>query len=473
MTPAWLVAVPATPKLEWSQSALKEDGTYHLLKKMPPYALQGMPAPRKGARLTIDRSARHQSILGFGGAFTEAAALNWRSLSKPDQTEVIRRYFASPSEGGLGYTVGRVPINSCDFGPGDALRTYSFDNVTGDVDLAHFDDSVSHDVASGMIPMILAAQTAIKAAGGELRLFASPWSPPACMKLPVNGVRSMVLTAKPNGLDPSMQRPYAKYFSRFISAYKAKGIPMWGVTVQNEAEAADVGWEKCVWTPEFQAQFVKEHLAPVLREEQPGVKIIGFDHNKDHVALWAKELYKDAETRAAFDGIGVHWYGGLNTYNLDNTHLMAPDKFILATEACNCPGVVYRDATREWWQRAEHLGMDILEDLLHWCTGWVDWNLVLDVTGGPNHLGNRCDANIIADPDNRKGHGTVVLQASYYYMGHFSRWLPAGSVRVGITNHVVEQKVLGADDVANSQPLVFMPCSGSALQSSTLMDACS
>ena len=125
----------SAPMLEWSQSRLKKDGSYHLLKEMPSIALKAIPAPREGSRsLTIDRSARYQSILGFGGAFTEAAALNWRSLTQSDQEAVIKRYFASPSEGGLGYTVGRVPINSCDFGPGDALRTYSFDNVTGDVE---------------------------------------------------------------------------------------------------------------------------------------------------------------------------------------------------------------------------------------------------------------------------------------------------------------------------------------------------
>ena len=189
------------------------------------------------------------------------------------------------------------------------------------------------------------------------------------------------------------RQPYAKYFSRFISAYRRHGIDLWGVTVQNEPEAADVGWEKCLWTPQFQAQFVKNHLGPVLRAEQPGVKIIGFDHNKDHVVEWATGLYADPEAAAFFDGIGVHWYGGLNIHNLNNAHQVRPDKFLLATEACNCPGVIYREQLREWWGRAEHIGMDILEDLLHHTVGWTDWNLILDTTGGPNHLGNKYDAN--------------------------------------------------------------------------------
>jgi len=144
----------------------------------------------------------------------------------------------------------------------------------------------------------------------------------------------------------------------------------------------------------------------------------------------------------------VRRYGGLNVHNLNNAHAVAPHKFLLATEACNCPGVVFREQTTEWWQarapprnppwrdaqsyfgpaqfhtrktysdvsattasqRAEHIGMDILEDLLHWTTGWTDWNLILDTTGGPNHLGNRCDANLIADPKNKMGYGTIVMQ---------------------------------------------------------------
>ena len=210
----------------WTQTANLADGV-NLLKPMPPLTLSPMDRPT-GKALIVDRSKQHQEILGFGGAFTEAAALNWRSLSKADQDEVIRLYFSSPEEGGLGYTLGRVPINSCDFGPGDALRTYSFDNVSGDVDLKHFDDSVTHDVESGMIPMILAAQEAVRAAGQKLTMFASPWSPPAWMKLPVDGVRSMVRTATPHGLDPQYQRSYAHYFSRFISAYSRHGIDLWG-----------------------------------------------------------------------------------------------------------------------------------------------------------------------------------------------------------------------------------------------------
>ena len=216
------LAVPgiaAIKPVEWEQTAFRAGGKHDLLKSMPPLTLTASPEVPEKKALVIDRSEIFQEITGFGGAFTEAAAGNWRTLTESDQAEVIKRYFASPEEGGLGYTVGRVPINSCDFGPGEWWRTYSFDDVDGDVSLAHFDTTVSHDVSSGIIPMIQAAQAAIKGAGrGELTLFASPWSPPHWMKLPVADawnashlVRSMLRTALPNGLDPTMQRPCAAY----------------------------------------------------------------------------------------------------------------------------------------------------------------------------------------------------------------------------------------------------------------------
>ena len=104
-----------------------------------------------------------------------------------------------------------------------------------------------------------------------------------------------------------MGQAWAKYFSRFISAYRAHGLHMWGVTVQNEPEAA-VGWEAMLWSPQNMAHFVKAHLGPVLAAEQPGVKILGFDHNKDHVLTWAKTLYADKEAAKYFAGVGVHWY---------------------------------------------------------------------------------------------------------------------------------------------------------------------
>ena len=209
----------------------------------------------------------------------------------------------------------------------------------------------------------------------------------------------------------------------------------------------------------------------------------GYDHNKDHLNVWAKELYSDSEALKYFHGIGVHWYGGLNTHNLEYAHKLAPDKVILATEACNCGGVVFKDGTfadgeltkgdflPAWWSRAEGLALDILEDLRYWAVGWTDWNLVLSPAGGPNHLKNLCDANIILDPEHTVGEETIILQASYYYMGHFSRFFPPGAKRVALKNTVEAHfPPLQPGDVKNYQALLFAPCDGSAVQQWALDD---
>ena len=449
-----------------AQTARFPDGSLHLLKQLPPRPFEPNLKPRQRA-LFLNQQLTHQTIVGFGGAFTEAAAINFQKLDKKHRDKVIQLYFADPQQNGHGYTLGRVPINSCDFSP----KSYSFDDVPNDKNLQHFDDSVQHDVDSGMIPMIQQAQQAIinRGKGLKLSMFASPWSPPAWMKKPVfvNGVmnQSMVTSAQPYCLEHGMEGAWAHYFSKFISAYERHGIEMWGVTVQNEPEAA-VGWEACLWTPETMAEFVKKHLGPRLAKDHPGVKIIGFDHNKDHVVDWARGLYADTEARAFFAGIGVHWYGGLNGHNLNTTHNLAPDKFILGTEACNCGGVVYRSPDLGlWWSRAESLALDILEDLRFWAVGWTDWNLLLDTNGGPNHLNNLCDANIIVDENKSVGNETLIVQASYYFMGHFSRFIPPGSKRIDLVNNVeVKMPSLDAGDVKNGQALLWTPCTGSNVQ---------
>lgn len=495
-TAAAAATAGAVPLTITETSPISADGVPRLLARLPGVELLPMrpkkknskPAPPTTDQITviINSTTTYQTILGFGGAFTEAAAHNWIRLSPRDRAEVMRLYFAKPSEGGHGYTLGRVPINSCDF----SVRPYTFDEVAGDRELEHFDTTVSHDVANGIVPMIQAAQREVaQRGGGALTMFASPWSPPAWMKIPLlpptgargpapsgisiarwweadpKGKRSMILSDVPLCLEAESLGPWAKYFSLWIDAYQRHGIRIWAVTIQNEPMAA-VGWESCLWSANNSAAFVRDHLGPVLAREQPGVLIIGYDHNKDKVAKWAKALYEDPLAAQYVAGVAVHWYGGLKTESLDETHALAPGKFILASEACNCGGVVFEQPdARRWWARAEDLALDILVDLLHWAVGWTDWNLILDITGGPNHAHNLCDANIIADPPNARGHGTLTLQASFYFQGHFSRFIPPGSIRTKLTfDPELPPPAITASDVQNGQSMVFAACDGNAAQ---------
>ena len=133
--------------------------------------------------VTINHSKTFQEIIGFGGAFTEAAALNFHLLNPTLQEQIIESYWG---EDGIGYSMGRVHMNSCDF----SLFTYNFDNVTGDTSLSHFDTNVTHDQRT-MIPLIKRANQTATASGHPIKLFLTPWSPPAWMKIPVNGKQSM------------------------------------------------------------------------------------------------------------------------------------------------------------------------------------------------------------------------------------------------------------------------------------------
>jgi glucosylceramidase len=225
--------------------------------------------------------------------------------------------------------------------------------------------------------------------------------------------------------DPAVHKSWALYLSKFLNAYKDEGIDFWGITPQNEPNSNGV-WETCVYTPEEERDFVKNYLGPMLEDTYPGINIIMLDDDKEHLLRWTKVVLSDPAASKYIQGIGFHWYWMLEDFQrLDQVHQMFPDKFLLPTEACNCPGVAMNN-----WFRGEEYAIDILGDLNHWSVGWVDWNMVLDPFGGPNHGQNFCDAPVIADPST----GVVFYQPTYYVLGHFSRFIPPGSVRVGHTN---------------------------------------
>jgi len=380
------------------------------------------PSDGQAAHLTVDKSKRYQEIIGFGGAFTETAAVNFYKLPADVQGKVAENYFG---EGGIGYTLGRVPINSCDF----SEASYSFDEVKGDYDLLYFDTELTHDEAA-MLPFL---RLAMKTSGHKLRVVASPWSPPKWMKKPIDGIHYMNGSVTPIGLleDAKTKTAWAKYISLWVTSYFEKGVPIWAVTPQNEPEFP-APWEACAWDEVGERDWVADYLGPILRQFHPDLLILAYDHNKDHLFKWANALLDSSTSRAAewIDGMAFHWYTGGNDRFLDGTfgytelnktHHAYPDKLLLATEGCSCPDVWLDD-----WRRAEILAHDVMSDLSNFAQGWIDWNLIVDSKGGFNHLGNMCDAPMIASPDFQNVH----LQPKFYYMGHISKYVPPGSIRI-------------------------------------------
>jgi glucosylceramidase len=346
----------------------------------------------------------YQTIVGFGGAFTEAAAYNFYKLGEENKNKILKAYFDKHE--GNGYNLCRTHINSCDFSLGnyDYVEEY-------DVELKSFNIAREKKY---VIPFIKKAM----AFSNDIKLFASPWSPPAWMK--TNGEMN-------NGgkLKEEFKDVWALYYAKYIKAMKEEGIDIWGITVQNEPEATQV-WDSCRYTAEEERDFVKYHLGPTLyKEGLKHINIIVWDHNRDLLYERAKVILSDKEASKYVWGVGFHWYSGDQFENLKKTHEEFPDKKLLFTEGCQEGGVKLGD-----WNVGERYGHNIIGDLNNYTVGWVDWNLLLDTQGGPNHVGNYCDAPIIVDVEKDE----IYFQSSYYYIGHFSRFIKRGAKRIGFIN---------------------------------------
>jgi glucosylceramidase len=291
--------------------------------------------------------------------------------------------------------------------------------VDGDFELKHFD--ISHDKKT-IIPTIREAMDL----GENVFFFASPWSPPAWMK--TNGKMS-----KGGSLKPECRQVWADYVVKYIKEYEAAGVPIWGITVQNEAKA-EQGWESCFYTAKDERDYVVENLKPALRKDNlDDKKILFWDHNKERVVDRACVTLGDDAARSCFDGVAVHWYSGDHFGALDVFHGLFSDKLIIASEQCTGKG-------KTIYASGEKYAHDIIGDLNNWANAWVDWNMVLDENGDPDHWKDEQHATGVLEEKIWVGEAPIVfdrekgsldIRSSYYYMGHFSKFIRRGAKRIG------------------------------------------
>lgn len=350
----------------------------------------------------VDAATRFQEIEGFGGAFTEAASSTLDQMPKALREKVLDAYF--DPETGLGYTLCRTHINSCDFSCG----YYAYVEKDGDFDLDTFD--IGRDRES-LLPMI---RDALKR-NPHLKIFASPWSPPAWMK--TTGVMN-----RGGKLRPECRQAWAHYYCRYLEAYAKEGVSIWGLTVQNEPEAVQE-WESCIYTGEEERDFVRDYLGPALHKSgHAQVKLMIWDHNRDRIYERARAVYDDPRAAKYVWGTAYHWYCGDHFENLEATHQAFPDKKLLFSEGCHSghPSVF------GVWENGERYARSMILDFKHWAVAWTDWNMVLNQTGGPRHPVSPCAAPVICDPED----GTVHFESSYYYIGHFAKFVKPGARRI-------------------------------------------
>jgi len=379
-------------------------------------ALSFQPAPQPVETqvcVFVDPSHSFQTLLGIGGALTDASAETFAKLPKAQQQEFLQAYY-SPTAG-IGYTLARTHIGSCDFS--SASYTYIKE---GDKSLKSF--SVKPD-EKYRIPFI---KQAITAAGGKLTMFVSPWTPPAFMKTNHDLLHGGKLL-------PEFRQPWADHYVKFIEAYEKQGIPIWGLSVQNE-EMATQKWESCLYTAEEERDYIKEYLGPTLQKGGMGdKKLIAWDHNRDLLYQRASTVLDDPEAAKYVWGIGYHWYETWTTSGplFDNERRVKetfPNTNLIFTEGCveNFKFDQVND-----WKLGERYGNSMINDFNAGTVGWTDWNVLLDEKGGPNHVGNFCFAPIIADTRT----GKLIYTNAYYYIGHFSKFIRPGAKRVATTTN--------------------------------------
>ena len=356
----------------------------------------------------VNPDKKFQTFLGIGGAITDASAEVFSKLPPNKQKELLNAYYNK--ESGIGYTLARTNIHSCDF----SSESYTYIEE-GDKELKSFD--IKHD-KQFRIPLL---KKATEIAGGNLTLYVSPWSPPAFMK----SNKSMLKGGK---LLPAYYQSWANYYVKFINSYQKEGIPIWGLTIQNEPMATQT-WESCIYTAEEERDFLKNYLGPTLKKAGlENKKIIVWDHNRDLISQRSSTILDDPEANKYVWGIGFHWYenwsGGAPMYeNVEKVHEMFPNKNLLFTEGCS---ESFNDKRYQVWSNGEKYGRSMIHDFNNGTVGWTDWNILLDENGGPNHVGNFCFAPIHANTKT----GDLIYTPSYYFIGHFSKFIKAGAKRV-------------------------------------------
>lgn len=349
----------------------------------------------------------YQTVEGFGGAITDSAGYIYSLMNDEQKQEMLNKYFGKE---GLHYKIVRIPIDSCDF----SLEHFEADSDEADETLENF----SFDrVERYIIPLLDAA---IEVYGADLEIMLSPWSPPAYMK--TNGERN-------NGgsLQSKYNKRWAEYICRYIEEYRKRGYNVTKLTMQNEPKAVQP-WDSCVYTAEEERKFLKDYVYPVLvAHNLEDIAIYIWDHNKERAFEWAETII-DAETKDMVKGIAFHWYSGDHFEVLDMIRERFPDKELLLSEAC----IEYRKfAADDYIKNAEKYSHEMIGNFNHGMRTFLDWNIILNEEGGPNHVGNFCDSPFLYDT----GKGKLMESNIYGHIWHFGHFIEPGAVRIGFSKY--------------------------------------
>jgi len=430
-----------------------------------------------GTAIVVYPDSTKQTIDGIGTSFTESSAFVLAHLDPERRLEVMRQIFG---ESGANFTLTRTHIGACDF---TVEGMYSYADQPDDKNLTAF--GIAPDVAGfdpakypgirdagyDLLPMIQEALTIKRGEQDQdLRIIASAWTAPSWMK----DIETWYIPGSPQNnwqgtggsLKPEYISTYADYILRYLDAYESAGVSIWGITPVNEPHGNGGNWESMNFSPESQSDFIKHHLRPRLgKSRHSDVRLLIYDQNRDGLEQWTDVILADPQLSEFVFGVAVHWYSStFKVYEdaFERVHASFPDHAIIHTEGCiddlgkDAPGGIedparfkesdWFDNDAFWWNASatdwaysaswagpgvvdhpiytpvHRYARDIIVSLDHWVTGWVDWNIVLDRDGGPNHVGNYCGAPIMIDTATREVYYTPI----YYILAQFSRTIRPG-----------------------------------------------
>jgi glucosylceramidase len=375
-----------------------------------------------GETIQLDPSKKYQDILGFGGAFTDAACYMLHQLAPAAREQLIHEMF-HPSE--MGLNVCRTCIGASDY----SASLYSFDDGAADPDLTRF--SIEHD-REYILPVLREARKQ----NPDLFLFSSPWSPPGWMKF--NG--TMLGGSMRNHYLPT----YAQYMLKFLQGYAAEGIPIQAVTSQNEVDTDQDGrMPACSWPQEYEIEFVGKHLGPLLERSGVPTKIWLLDHNYN---LWGRvmgELEDDAVRKYA-DGIAWHGYVGTPEM-MSKVHEAYPDARMHWTEGG--PAYTAPDYQTDWCRWGE----TYTSVLRNWCRSITAWNLALDERGKPNIGPFDCGGMVTIHSQTKE----ITRSGQYWGFAHFSRLVRRGARRFDSQSTSKDIQHVGMENTDGRRVLVL------------------
>lgn len=355
----------------------------------------------------------YQEMEGFGGAITDAVGHVYSLMDEAQKKEMIHQYFGKEN---MKYNIVRIPIDSCDF----SVSHYEADSDEKD---EYFEKFSFERVEKSILPVLDAAE---KECGRKLPIMLSPWSPPAYMK--TNGERNHGGTLK-----QEYAKRWAEYICRYIEEYRNRGYLVTMLTMQNEPKAVQP-WDSCVYTPQEQKVFLKEYLYPSLvAHKLEDIEIYLWDHNKERAYEWVREMIDD-ETKDMVAGVALHWYSGDHFEAIRILKEQYPWMKVLTSEACIEYSKFSGVATLKNAQKYAH---DIIGNINEGMNSFLDWNILLNEEGGPNHVGNNCEAPFMFDREKKE----LRQMESAQYLWHFSHFIEPGAKRIGVSKYCQEIEV--------------------------------